>query len=91
VTPSLPPSAGSRPQFSILLPIYNGARYVGSALETVQAQSFAGWELIVVDDGSTDQTPAILHQAPADPRRVVIHQANRGLAAARNRAMAAAR
>ena len=75
---------------SIILPVYNGSRFLASALETVRAQTFAGWELIVVDDGSVDDTAAQLDQMPPDDRWHIIHQANLGLAAARNRGLAAA-
>jgi len=75
---------------SIILPIYNGGRYLLSALATVQAQTLAEWELIVVDDGSTDNTASLLAQAPADPRRIVIHQPNSGRSGSRKRALAAA-
>jgi glycosyltransferase involved in cell wall biosynthesis len=77
-----------QPGVSIILPVYNGARYLENALATVTAQTFTNWELIVVDDGSTDATEKILAQAPPEPRRTVIHQKNTGLAGARNRGLA---
>ncbi len=79
------------PSVSVILPVYNGGRYLAGALATIQAQTSPSWELIVVDDGSTDDTENILAQAPPDPRRIVIHQKNKGLAGARNRGLAAAR
>ena len=78
------------PLVSIILPVYNGSRYLPEALASVEGQSLVEWELIVVDDGSTDATPAVLAAAPTDERRRVIHQANAGLAAARNRGLAEA-
>ena len=80
----------SNPGISIIMPVYNGARYLASALATVQEQTLPNWELIVVDDGSTDDTPALLAQRPSDNRCYVIRQSNLGLAAARNRGLAAA-
>ncbi|MEP7358074.1 MAG: glycosyltransferase family A protein, partial [Anaerolineales bacterium] len=79
------------PSVSIILPVFNGEKFIAGALATVQAQTLTGWELIVVDDGSTDATPAILAAADAGERRRVIRQANAGLAAARNRGLAEAR
>jgi len=80
------------PFFSVVMPVYNHAAYVGAAIESVRAQTFRDWELVVVDDGSTDGSGAIVDgYAVQDPRIVVIHQANGGEGAARNRALAAAR
>lgn len=75
---------------SIIVPVYNGGRHILSALATVRAQTFTGWELIVVDDGSTDDTAARLAQSPPDQRQQVIHQANAGRSGARNRGLASA-
>jgi hypothetical protein len=47
------------PAVSIVLPVYNGARFLAQSIESVLAQTFRDWELIVVDDASSDQTPAI--------------------------------
>jgi glycosyltransferase involved in cell wall biosynthesis len=74
---------------SIMMPAYNAERYIGQAIESVLAQRYTKWELIVVDDGSTDGTPGILAQYH-DARIRVIHQANAGEAGARNVALQAA-
>jgi glycosyltransferase involved in cell wall biosynthesis len=74
------------PRVSVILPVYNGAAFVAEAVDSVLAQTLTDWELIVVDDGSTDQTPAILARY-TDPRITVAHQANQGAAAARNAAL----
>lgn len=80
------------PFFSVMMPVYNHAAYVGAAIESVLAQTFRDWELVVVDDGSTDESGAIVDgYAAKDPRIVAIHQTNGGEGAARNRALAAAR
>ncbi len=79
------------PVVSVVLPVYNGALYLRAALDSMWAQTFTDFELIVVDDGSTDTTPAILAEC-ADPRLVVQRmETNTGLPAALNRGLAAAR
>lgn len=70
------------PTVSVILPTYNRADTILRAVASVQAQSFTDWELIVVDDGSTDNTRSIL--AGVDPRVRVIAQANGGCYVARN-------
>src|SRR5690606_34882484 len=61
------------------------------AVRSVLAQTYRRWELIVVDDGSRDETPKVLARFTDDPRvRVVTHETNRGVAAARNSGLAAA-
>jgi GT2 family glycosyltransferase len=80
------------PAASIVLSVYNGERFLARAVQSILGQSMTDIELIVVDDGSTDTTPAILERyAAADPRMVVLHQANGGRAMARNRAFEEAR
>ncbi len=74
---------------SVVIATFNHARFLPAALDSALAQTLAGVEVIVVDDGSTDDTPAVLSRYA---RRVrVIRQANRGLAAARNAGLAVAR
>lgn len=68
---------------SVVLPVYNGAAYVERAVQSVLAQSFTDFELIVVDDGSTDGTADILARL-VDPRVRVVSQANKGLSATLN-------
>src|SRR5262245_47074474 len=78
------------PRVSIIVPVFNGSRFILSLLETVQAQTLTDWELIIVDDGSTDGLEGLLAQAPPDKRRRLVHQANTGLSSARNHGLAAA-
>ena len=73
---------------SVMMPAFNAERFIGRAIGSLRAQTFTDWELIVVDDGSTDATGAIARSA-GDPRIRVIRQDNRGEAAARNVALAA--
>lgn len=68
---------------TVMMPAYNAERFVRQAIESVLSQTYPDWELIVVDDGSTDSTAAIV-QAYTDPRIKYIHQKNAGEAAARN-------
>ncbi len=81
----------SLPFFSIIMPVYNRAAVVGRALRSCLSQSFDSFEVVVVDDGSSDTSvEAVL--AFDDPRvRLLRHERNRGRGPARNTAMAAAR
>jgi glycosyltransferase involved in cell wall biosynthesis len=72
------------PGVSVILPTYNRAAFVAEAIASVQAQSFANWELIVVDDGSTDDTAAAVASFSADLRIRYLRQDRTGVAAARN-------
>jgi len=74
------------PTHSVIVPVRNGARYVRQCLDSILAQLGTDDELIVVDNGSTDDTPAIV-AAVADPRIVLLHEAKPGPAAARNAAL----
>lgn len=75
---------------SIIMPAFNAAHYIREAIDSVLAQDHTDWELIVVNDGSTDDTPNIL-AGYADPRIKIIHQTNQGIGAARNSALAVMR
>ena len=75
------------PLISVLMPSYNYDRYLGIAIQSVLEQSYSHIELIVCDDGSTDESPAILrHLAKQEERLVLIEQPNAGVAAALNTA-----
>jgi glycosyltransferase involved in cell wall biosynthesis len=76
------------PAVSIMMPAYNAERYVARAIESVLAQSFSDWELVIVDDGSTDRTAAIA-ASYQDARIIVVHKDNGGEASARNVALGA--
>ena len=77
------------PEVSIILPTYNRADTIKRAVQSVQAQTFQDWELIVVDDGSQDGTRELL--SSLDDRIRVLHQANAGTYVARNTGLAASR
>ena len=75
-----------------MLAVHNGERHLDASVRSVLAQRFADFELIVIDDGSTDRTPALLSAwQRADPRIVTRRQENRGLAASLNLGIALAR
>ena len=74
------------------MPVYNDEEYVGAAVESILRQSLLDFELVIVNDGSTDDTPAILESlAKSDDRIRLYHQANQGQPATRNRLVQLAR
>ncbi|MDB5458717.1 MAG: glycosyltransferase [Caulobacteraceae bacterium] len=81
------------PDVSVIMASFNGAAYLAEAIGSVQRQTLASWELIVVDDASSDDSVAVARAlAAGDPRiRIFQQPANRGPAAARNRALDEAR
>jgi glycosyltransferase involved in cell wall biosynthesis len=79
---------------SVIMPAFNAERYIGKALESVRAQTYRNWEIIVTDDGGTDSTGRIVSQfAQQSPRNVMLlkHAQSQGPSAARNTAMKAAK
>ena len=80
------------PQISVIIPVFNKEKYLSQCLESVIGQTFSDMEIICVNDGSTDHSPEILTQyAAREARLCIINQKNRGLSAARNAGMDAAR
>jgi glycosyltransferase involved in cell wall biosynthesis len=71
------------PKVSVIMPVYNGELFINRAIDSLLSQSFHDWELVVVDDGSTDSTPQIL-EGFRDKRIRIIRQPNSGEASARN-------
>ena len=76
-------------RFSVIMPLYNKAPYVHKAVESVVGQTYRDWELVVVDDGSTDGGSDIV-TAIADSRIRLVRQENAGVSAARNQGVAMA-
>lgn len=77
---------------SIIIPAYNYASFLAEAVTSALRQSYTSLDIIIVDDGSTDNTGAVAQQLSAQDKRVrYVHQANQGLSAARNTGMRAAR
>lgn len=80
------------PVFTVGMPVYNHQAFVAEAIRSVLDQDFRDFELIIVDDGSTDASPGIIDDfARRDPRIRVIHQANAGVQRARNTIVSHAR
>jgi glycosyltransferase involved in cell wall biosynthesis len=80
------------PAVSVLLPAYNAAATLPSALASLRVQTFLAWELIAIDDGSLDATPQLLAAAAAEDRRVrVLTLPHSGIVGALNAGLAAAR
>ena len=81
----------TQPRHSAIVPTYNGRETVESTIRSILAQTQTNFELIVVDDGSTDDTEAIVRGFLTDGRIQLIQQENRGIAGARNRGIERAR
>ena len=83
---------GARPIVSVVLPVRNGAATIGRAIASVRAQTFREWELIVVDDGSTDASAGIVAEiARIDPRVRMFDVSRAGIVAALNAGLSVAR
>lgn len=75
-----------KPFFSIIIPAYNLENYIAAALQSVLVQTFQDFEIIIVDDGSSDETVSII-QSFHDPRIRLVSQVNSGVSRARNAGM----
>lgn len=84
--PSEPePEPGPRPLVSVIVPVYNVALYLDECVESLLRQTYQHLEIIMIDDGSTDESGAMCdHYAASDQRVRTLHQVNAGLASARN-------
>ena len=70
---------------SIIVPVYNVEQYISRCIDSILAQTYTNWELILIDDGSTDRSGEICDQYASNTEKIrVIHQANRGVSVARN-------
>ncbi|MDS3861158.1 glycosyltransferase family A protein [Thermosynechococcaceae cyanobacterium BACA0444] len=78
----------SLPLISVIIPVYNGERFLTEALDSVHSQNYQSLEIILVDDGSTDKTASI---ARSNPKVSYIYQHNQGAAAAKNTGIKAAK
>jgi len=83
----------SPPYVSVVMPVYNGEKYLREAVESILAQTFRNFELIAVDDGSTDDSASILASYHQQDERIVIltHSKNQGIVSALNRGLKIAR
>lgn len=86
------PDSGTAPTVSVVMPVYNAEKYVTKAIDSVLNQTLADFEFIIIDDGSTDGSEAILASCAASDQRIILHrQQNSGLTASLNRACGLAR
>ncbi len=78
--------AGGKPGLvSIVLPVYNGEAYLGEAIQSVMQQTYPVWELIIIDDGSTDKSLSVAREYEKEDERIrVVHQENQKLPRALN-------
>ncbi|MCB0758188.1 MAG: glycosyltransferase [Flavobacteriales bacterium] len=80
----------NQPEVTVIMPAYNAERWLAEAVNSIIAQTHRDWELLIVNDGSTDGTLEVAYSF-GDPRITVIDQTNAGVSAARNAGLAAAR
>jgi glycosyltransferase involved in cell wall biosynthesis len=77
------------PRIAVVVTAFNAARFLEATLDSVVGQSFSDWQLLVVDDESTDSTPAVVRRySSSDARIAYVHLAHGGIAASRNRGLA---
>lgn len=75
----------NKPKVSIIMPCYNGEEFIGEAIESVLNQTYQNWELIIINDGSTDSSDKIIYNYLSDRRiRYINNTQNRGIPVARN-------
>lgn len=80
------------PKVTVFIPVYNRAQYIGAAIESVLAQHFGDFELLLIDDGSTDDSVEVMRPYRRDPRvRLACNDTNLGIPKTRNRGVALAR
>jgi glycosyltransferase involved in cell wall biosynthesis len=85
------PATHNDPRVSVVIPVFNREGYVGAAIESVLAQTFTDFEVLVIDDGSTDRSRDMV-QSYRDPRvRLVCHERNQGIPKTRNTGIDTAR
>ena len=77
--------------FSVIIPVYNGASFIEKAIESVFSQTNSDWELIVVNDGSKDNTKVVLEKYENHEKIRIIHQENAGVSVARNNGFSASK
>ena len=76
------------PEISIIVPVYRAEKYLNACVDSILNQTYSDFELVLIEDGSPDQSGAICDEyAQKDDRVRVIHQPNQGQAAARNHAL----
>src|SRR4030088_1747169 len=78
------------PKITVLMPVYNAGKYIRDAIDSVLSQTFSDFELLIINDGSTDDAEKII-ESFNDPRISVINQSNKGIAIALNTGLQLAR
>lgn len=83
-------SEGHMPKISVIVPVYNGEKYVRESIESILSQTYRDFELIIVDDGSSDNTREVISQYEGEYSflKVVYHSGNKGVSAAKNSGIA---
>ena len=82
----------TQPKISIIVPVYNSEKYLGKCIDSVLSQSFCDFELLLIDDGSTDRSQQVCDgYAQKDNRVKVIRKRNGGVSSARNMGLSAVR
>lgn len=85
-------SVNCTPTFSVIIPIFNVEKFLSKCIESILSQSYPNWELILVNDGSSDKSPQICDTfASKDSRIKVINKSNQGVSKARNSGLDIAR
>ena len=77
--------------FSVIIPVYNGEKFIENAINSVFSQTYSDFELIIVNDGSRDNTAAVLEKYADNSKITVIPQKNGGVSVARNNGISNAR
>ncbi|WP_413172285.1 glycosyltransferase family 2 protein [Anabaena azotica] len=74
-----------KPMVTAIIPAYNAAQFLSATITSVQQQTFSDWELLIINDGSTDDTVEVIRQYQETDHRIhLIHQLNQGVSSARN-------
>lgn len=82
----------TRPKISVLMAVYNGSRYLGEAIDSILQQTYTDFEFLILDDGSTDETPHLLQRyAALDARIHILNRPNQGLTRSLNQMLSLAR
>ncbi|MEQ9298394.1 MAG: glycosyltransferase family 2 protein [Cyclobacteriaceae bacterium] len=79
------------PLVSVIMPAYNAENYLQESIDSVKHQTYRNWELIIIDNGSTDSSPQILEGNMVHPQISVLHEPAKGVGHARNKGLAAMR
>ena len=81
--------SANNPLVSVIMPAYNAEKHLGEAIESIQNQTYHNWELLIINDGSTDSTGEIIEEYAKQDERInyIINQKNEGLITTRNKGL----